>query len=130
MVGPLMRKYSEVFISDKFFTGADGFTPKFGFTGNDHYRAQAVRDMAEQAKQIIVLTESEKFFRQGVEGVVRTEDAMAVFTDDKIPGDIENFLIDRKVLVTKVPAQTAPPEKVSRGTYNETRRIASLQVAQ
>ena len=104
MVGPMTRKYAEFFISDKFFTGAGGFTPKFGFTGRDHYRAQTVRDLAEQAQQIIVLTESEKFFRQGVEGLVRTEDTMAVFTDDNIPYEIDNFLTERKVLVNKVPA--------------------------
>jgi DeoR/GlpR family transcriptional regulator of sugar metabolism len=106
MVGPMMRKYTEFFMSDKFFIGADGFTTKFGFTGKDHYRAQAVRDMAEQAKNIIVLTESEKFFRQGVEGLVRIEDTKAVFTDDRIPYDIDAFLTERKVMINKVPAVT------------------------
>jgi DeoR/GlpR family transcriptional regulator of sugar metabolism len=103
-------------MSDKFFTGADGFTKKFGFTGRDHYRVQAARDMAEQAKRVIVLTESEKFFRQGVEGLVRVEDTTAVFTDDKIPQDIDNFLTERKVMVHKVPAHTptAVLEKAAR----------------
>jgi DeoR/GlpR family transcriptional regulator of sugar metabolism len=104
VVGPITRKNSEFFMADKFFIGTDGFTQKYGFTGRDHYRAQAVRDMAEQVKQIIVLTESEKFFRQGVEGLVRTEDTGAVFTDDKIPCHIEAFLMERKVPVHKVPA--------------------------
>jgi DeoR/GlpR family transcriptional regulator of sugar metabolism len=95
-------------MADKFFIGADGFTERYGFTGKDHHRAQAVRDMAEQARQIIVLTESEKFFRQGVEGLVRTEDTMAVFTDDKIPRQIDLFLTERNVLVHKVPATYQP----------------------
>jgi DeoR/GlpR family transcriptional regulator of sugar metabolism len=116
MVGPMMRKYTEFFMSDKLFIGADGFTTKFGFTGKDHYRAQAVRDMAEQANDIIVLTESEKFFHQGVEGLVRVEDIKAVFTDDKIPYDIDIFLTERKVMVNKVPAiaRTAALENVAR----------------
>ncbi|MDR3123902.1 MAG: DeoR/GlpR family DNA-binding transcription regulator [Treponema sp.] len=116
VVGPITRKTSEYFIADKFFIGTDGFTERYGFTGRDHYRAQAVRDMAEQAKHIIVLTESEKFFRQGVEGLVRTEDTMAVFTDDKIPREIDAFLTERKVLVHKVPAiyQPAMMEKIVR----------------
>jgi DeoR/GlpR family transcriptional regulator of sugar metabolism len=104
MIGPITRKNTEIFMADKFFIGADGFTQKYGFTGRDHYRAQAVRDMAEQAKQVIVLTESEKFFHQGVEGLIRTENVGAVFTDDKIPLDIDSFLSDRKVRVHKVPA--------------------------
>jgi DeoR/GlpR family transcriptional regulator of sugar metabolism len=114
LVGSLTRKYAEIFIADKFFIGADGFTNKFGFTGKDHNRAQAVRDMAEQAEQVIVLTESEKFFRQGVEGLVRIEDTMAVYTDDKIPQEIEGFLTERKVLVNKVSAftRTAALEEV------------------
>jgi DeoR/GlpR family transcriptional regulator of sugar metabolism len=106
MVGPMTRKYTELFMSDKFFIGTDGFTKSFGFTGRDHYRAQAVRDMAEQANRVIVLTESEKFFRQGVESLVRTEDTMAVFTDDKIPYDIDDYLNESKVMVNKVPALT------------------------
>jgi DeoR/GlpR family transcriptional regulator of sugar metabolism len=111
MVGPILRKNSEVFMSDKLFVGADGFTQRYGFTGRDHLRAQAVRDMAEQAERVIVLTESEKFFRQGVEGLVRTEDTMAVFTDDKIPRDVEAFLTERKVMVTKVPSASPAMER-------------------
>jgi DeoR/GlpR family transcriptional regulator of sugar metabolism len=103
MTGPMVRKYAEVFMSEKFFIGADGFTERFGFTGRDHLRAQAVRDMAENAQQIVVLTESEKFFRQGVEGLVRTEHTAAVFTDDKIPLEIDMFLTERNVEVFKVP---------------------------
>jgi DeoR/GlpR family transcriptional regulator of sugar metabolism len=104
MVGPILRKYAEVFLADKFFIGTDGFTEKYGFTGRDHLRAQAVRDMAEQARQLIVLTESEKFFHQGIEGLARTEDVMAVYTDTKIPPEVEAFLLEREVLVHKVPA--------------------------
>jgi DeoR/GlpR family transcriptional regulator of sugar metabolism len=112
MVGPMVRKYAEVFMSEKFFIGTDGFAERFGFTGRDHLRAQAVRDMAESAHQVIVLTESEKFFRQGVEGLIRTEHTSAVFTDDKIPQEINNFLTERKVDVYKVPAMriTSPVE--------------------
>jgi DeoR/GlpR family transcriptional regulator of sugar metabolism len=107
MVGPILRKYAEVFFSDKFFIGTDGFTEKYGFTGRDHLRAQAVRDMAEQAQRLIVLTESEKFFHQGVEGLVRTDDVAAVYTDTKIPLESETFLLERDVLVHKVPASTS-----------------------
>jgi DeoR/GlpR family transcriptional regulator of sugar metabolism len=60
--------------------------------------------MAENARRIIVLTESEKFFHQGVEGLVRIEHTAAVFTDDKIPVEIDNFLTERQVDVYKVPS--------------------------
>jgi DeoR/GlpR family transcriptional regulator of sugar metabolism len=113
MVGPLTRQYVEVFVSDKFFIGTDGFTEKYGFTGKDHARAQAVRDMAERAQQIIVLTESDKFYHQGVEGLVRVQDVAAVFTDEEIPVEKENFLTERDVIVHKVPvfALSKVPQK-------------------
>ncbi|MDR1948837.1 MAG: DeoR/GlpR family DNA-binding transcription regulator, partial [Spirochaetaceae bacterium] len=102
MVGSITRRCAEVFFSDKFFIGTDGFTRQYGFTGRDHLRAQTVRDLAEQARQIIVLTESDKFFHQGVEGIVRTDEVTIVYTDDKIPQDTESFLKERNVTVHKV----------------------------
>ncbi|MHC6204006.1 DeoR family transcriptional regulator [Breznakiellaceae bacterium SP9] len=101
-IGPLTRKCSEVFFSDKFFIGADGFTEKFGFTGKDHLRAQTVRDLAEQARQIIVMTESEKFAQQGVVGLVNTDAVTALYTDADIPADKEAFLVEKGVMVNKV----------------------------
>jgi DeoR/GlpR family transcriptional regulator of sugar metabolism len=50
-----------------------------------------------------VLTESEKFLQQGVLGLVRTEKVSAVYTDDQIPRETEEFLLENKVLVNKVP---------------------------
>jgi DeoR/GlpR family transcriptional regulator of sugar metabolism len=102
MVGAITRRSAEVFFSDKLFIGTDGFTPRYGFTGKDHLRAQTVRDLVEQAQQVIVLTESEKFFRQGAEGLVRTEEVEMVFTDDKIPTDIEAYLKQQNVDIRKV----------------------------
>jgi DeoR/GlpR family transcriptional regulator of sugar metabolism len=104
LVGSITRRSAEVFFSDKFFIGADGFIPRYGFTGKDHLRAQTVRDLVEQARQIIVLTESEKFTRQGSEGLIRTEEVAIVFTDDRIPPDTEARLKQQNVDVRKVRA--------------------------
>lgn len=102
-VGSMTSKWAEIFMSDKFFIGTDGFTEDFGFTGRDHLRTQTVRDMAQQANELIVLTDSEKFGRRGVEGLVRTEQVAAVFTDENIPSQKEGFLKERQVRVHKVP---------------------------
>jgi DeoR/GlpR family transcriptional regulator of sugar metabolism len=107
MVGSITRSCTQIFFSDKLFIGADGFHEKYGFTGRDHLRAQTVRDMAEQAQEIIVLTESEKFSHQGVEGTIRTEQVSRLYTDDRIPADKEAFLIGKKVRVHKVSSRTA-----------------------
>jgi len=103
VVGPMTRKCSEIFFSDKFFVGTDGFMPGFGFTGKDHLRSQTVMDLAENARDIFILTDSDKFHHQGVLGLVRLENISAVFTDDRIPSDVEQQLIDNHITLHKVP---------------------------
>ncbi|MDR0600460.1 MAG: DeoR/GlpR family DNA-binding transcription regulator [Treponema sp.] len=102
VVGPMTSKWAEIFMSSKFFVGTDGFTEKYGFTGRDHLRTQTARDMAQQAEEVIVLTDSDKFLQQGAEGLVRTEQVAAVFTDDRILPEKEAFLRERNVRVHKV----------------------------
>jgi DeoR/GlpR family transcriptional regulator of sugar metabolism len=104
VVGPIAVKCAEDFFTDKFFIGADGFTDKFGFTGRDHLRAVTVQGLAKQARQVIVLTESEKFLHQGVVGLVRIADVASVYTDDHIPPDLEALLVKNQVAVYKTPA--------------------------
>jgi DeoR/GlpR family transcriptional regulator of sugar metabolism len=104
LTGSITRQCAEVFISDKFFIGADGFIDEYGFTGKNHTCAQTVRDMAEKASEIIVLTESEKFFHRGVEAIVRADDVARIYTDDLIPLEKESFLQEKGVLVHKVAA--------------------------
>jgi DeoR/GlpR family transcriptional regulator of sugar metabolism len=107
LTGSITRQCAEVFISDKFFIGTGGFTDEYGFTGQNHVRAQTVRDMAEKASEIIVLTESQKFFQRGVEGIVRADDVARIYTDDRIPPEKESLLQEKGVVVHKVPAASA-----------------------
>jgi DeoR/GlpR family transcriptional regulator of sugar metabolism len=103
LVGPMTRKCGEIFFSDKFFIGTDGFMPGFGFTGRDHLRSQTVMDLAENARDIFVLTDADKFTRQGVLGLVRLEDVTGVFTDDRIPAGVEQLLRDNNIMLRIVP---------------------------
>jgi DeoR/GlpR family transcriptional regulator of sugar metabolism len=100
----MTSKWAKVFMSDKFFVGTDGFTEKYGFTGRDHLRTQTARDMARQAREVYILTDSDKFLHRGTEGLVRTEQVSAVFTDDRILPEKEIFLQDRQVQIHKVPS--------------------------
>lgn len=61
MVGPMVQQCVENFFVDLFFIGTDGYNSRIGFTNRDQMRAQAVRDMARQADNVIILTESDKF---------------------------------------------------------------------
>jgi DeoR/GlpR family transcriptional regulator of sugar metabolism len=104
LTGSMTSKWAEIFLSDKFFIGADGFSKKYGFTGHDHLRVQTARDIAQQANQIIILTDSDKFLNEGTEGIVRTEQVSAVYTDDRILPETEEFLKEKNVAVFKVPS--------------------------
>jgi DeoR/GlpR family transcriptional regulator of sugar metabolism len=102
-VGPMTKKCGELFCANKFFIGVDGFSLKSGFTGKDHLQVQTVLDLAEYAQGLIVLTESEKFRRQGVLGMAKTHNIAAVYTDDGIPAESEAALLEHNVKIFKVP---------------------------
>jgi DeoR/GlpR family transcriptional regulator of sugar metabolism len=107
LVGPMTRKCGEIFFSDKFFVGTDGYMPGYGFTGKDLLRSQTVMDLAENARDIFILTDSEKFQRQGVLGLVRLEQIAGVFTDDQIPVEVEKQLLEKNVTLHKVAKNAA-----------------------
>ena len=104
MVGPLVRQCAENFCVDRLFIGTDGYASRGGFTNSDHLRAQAVRDMAAQAEEVVVLMESSKFGRHGVVPLQLAEKARTVITDDGIPPEARHELEARAVTVHTVPA--------------------------
>ena len=98
MVGPLVRKCAEEFFVGKFFVGTDGFSD-VGVMSSNLMRAEAVRSMAKSAKQIIVLTESEKFSQLGVVTLLPYQDIDAVYTDDKVPKEMKDKLEQKGIHV-------------------------------
>jgi DeoR/GlpR family transcriptional regulator of sugar metabolism len=73
-----------------------------GFTNQDQMRAQAVRDMARQADQVIVLTESEKFERHSTVPLNLKDQVKAVITDQKIEARIIDELAARGIEVLTI----------------------------
>ena len=55
-------------------------------------RAQAVRDMAIQADQVVVLTESEKFHRRGTVPLNLKNKIKTVITDGQISNETKELL--------------------------------------
>lgn len=102
MVGPITRKCVEAFFVDKFFIGTDGFSKNSGFTGNDYMRSETVRDMALQAKNVIVVSESSKFHQIGTVNLLPTKKVSCIVTDDGIPLEYEDYLKEQGVDVKKV----------------------------
>jgi DeoR/GlpR family transcriptional regulator of sugar metabolism len=101
MVGPIARLCAQGFTVDKLFIGTDGFSEN-GFTVNDHLRAETVRSMAQQAREALILTESEKFSKQGLVPLLPFNKIGSVFTDSLIPPDKEAFLAGQGIKVYKV----------------------------
>ena len=101
VVGPIVKKCVEAFNVDKFFIGTDGFSKISGFTGNDYMRCETVRDMAKQARNIIVITESTKFNQLGLVSLLPVEGVNEIFTDENIDEDIDQFFKQKNILVHK-----------------------------
>ena len=92
MVGPMVRQCAENFWVDRFFIGVDGWSERTGFTNQDQMRAQAVRDMARQADQVIVLTESDKFMRRGTVPLNLKDQVKTVITDQNVESRVREEL--------------------------------------
>lgn len=112
VVGPLTVSSLKSFYVDKLFVGIDGYTEESGFTAKNLMRADVVRAMAAQAKELNVVTESLKFPRRGAVQLVPAGAVHTVFTDDRLPRPIQDHLTSSGVTVVKVPAgvpSTAAP---------------------
>lgn len=101
MVGPITRKCAEGFFVDKLFIGTDGFIKETGFTGNDYMRSEAVRDMARQASNVIIVTDSVKFQQKGVVSLLDTKKVSYVYTDSNISEETEEYFKENNIKVVK-----------------------------
>jgi len=99
MVGPLVRTCAREFHVDKLFLGADGFDPNYGFTGSDMMRTEAVKVLAESARNVYLLTDSSKFEQLGVVTQLQFEEVAGVITDRKIPASAKDMLRQHNVKV-------------------------------
>lgn len=102
LVGPMIRQCIENFCVDLFFIGTDGYSLKTGFTNRDQMRTQAVRDMAQQAEKVIVLTESEKFNKHSIVPLNIHKKIKLVITDSYIDDAIINELKKQEIDVITI----------------------------
>ena len=101
MVGPVLRVCAQQFYVDKLFVGVDGYSERMGFMSNNHLRAQAVRDMAEQAEKVIAITESGKFDRVSTVPLGIPRGVWGVVTDASLKPEAEKLLARAHVEVYK-----------------------------
>lgn len=103
-VGPLVEQCLLNFHVDQLFVGIDGYTIESGFTGRNHLRAAVVKAMAKQAEDVVVVTESLKFPRQGAVSLLAVDAVSQVVTDTNLPLPMQEHLTGAGLTVTKVPA--------------------------
>lgn len=103
MVGPLVKLCAEKYQVDKLFVSADGFSESFGFTGGDLTRVEAIRSMAQSARQVVLLAESEKFSRVGPVSYFALDEVSTVITDHLIPEEARQVLSQYPIRLRVVP---------------------------
>ena len=102
MVGPLVRSSVRQYYVDKIFLGTDGFVKNVGFMGSDVLRTEAVKNMAESARHIIIITDSTKFSKRGLLVQFSQKEPTRIITDKKLPEDYIEFFKSLGVPVTLV----------------------------
>lgn len=100
LVGPLTKNSVASFHVDKIFTGTDGYSRTFGFTGDDLTRSDTLHAMLASAEHTYVLTDSEKFNQPGSVSFLQLNDVYEVITDSNIASEEKDFLEQHGIIVT------------------------------
>lgn len=101
-VGPLVEQCLGGFHVEHLFVGVDGYTPEAGFTGKNHLRAAVVAQMAKRADQVVVLSESLKFPRQGAVPLLAASEVTRVITDSRLDATMATHLAGAGITVSTV----------------------------
>ena len=101
LVGPMVKTCVSAFWVNRFFIGIDGYAPESGFCNRDLLRAQAVNDMARQAKEVVVMSTSDKFLSRSTVPLA-LDNVSTVITDAGITPASERALRDAGITVITV----------------------------
>lgn len=101
VVGPMALIALDQFHVSKAFIGIDGASTKQGFTAHFVESADLVRKMAEQADEIIVLSDSGKFGKPGFARILPFGGVDALVTDNELTKEFETELTAAEVRVVK-----------------------------
>lgn len=101
VVGPMALQSIDMFHVSKAFIGIDGASLKQGFTANSVESADLVRRMAEQADQVIAVSDSSKFEKPGFARILPFDAVDALVTDHDLTKEFEKELVSAQVRITK-----------------------------
>lgn len=100
LVGPLTKNAIASFHVDKIFTGTDGYSRDYGFTGEDMIRSDTLTAMLGSANHTYVLADSEKFRQPGSVYFLKLEHVYQIITDSGIDPAEKEFLEQHGIIVT------------------------------
>ena len=101
MVGPMALQAIDTFHVSKAFIGIDGASIKQGFTANSVESADLVRRMAEQADEVIAISDSGKFGKPGFARILPFSGVDALVTDNELIKEFETELTNADVRIVK-----------------------------
>jgi DeoR family transcriptional regulator, galactitol utilization operon repressor len=101
VVGPMALIALDQFHVSKAFIGIDGASTKQGFTAHFVESADLVRKMAEQADQVVVLSDSGKFGKPGFARILPFDGVDALVTDNELTAEFETELTTAGVRVVE-----------------------------
>jgi len=100
--GPLVHKVVGDFRVKKLFAGIDSIDFKRGFIGTNIDRIDATRAMASSADEIIILTDAEKFKKNGTFTEFSFDEVSKLFTDKSADSTVIKQLNDLGIDVVAV----------------------------
>jgi DeoR family galactitol utilization operon repressor len=101
VVGPMALQALDQFHVSKAFIGIDGASVKQGFTAHFVESADLVRKMAEQADEVITISDSSKFGKPGFARILPFDGVDALVTDAELSVEFEEELTKANVRVIK-----------------------------
>ncbi|GBG93788.1 DeoR family transcriptional regulator [Ligilactobacillus salitolerans] len=102
VVGPIAKDVLKNFQVGRLFIGMDGFDERNGFYGRDIMRADIVQAMAQNAQQLIILSDSTKFSQFSLVKLASFEETDQIITDQQIPDTVKKILEEQQIIVQEV----------------------------
>lgn len=101
IVGPMALSAIDQFHVSKTFIGIDGASVKQGFTAHVLESADLVRKMADQADEVIVISDSSKFGKPGFARILPFYGVDTLITDGQLSSEFEKILTHADVRIVK-----------------------------
>ncbi len=105
IVGPMALAAIDQFHVSKTFIGIDGASVQQGFTAHFLESADLVRKMADQADEVVVVSDSSKFAKSGFARILPFNKVDTLITDAQLSDEFEEILTRSDVRIVKTSVE-------------------------